>query len=107
MVKKISTRLSELEANLKGPPRRVCEICGKEGGGQIITERHDLDGNVHYSPHEPCSGCAKLAPPGVIRHILICSPHAHGLECPHCGPPHPAVVERKKHLRDKGIFYGD
>ena len=102
--KRIATRIRELEAKLKGAPRRACPECGAEDGGPVITERHTLDATRIYEPCEPCSGCAKLAPPGVIRRILICAPHSHALECPFCGPAPASVVERKKHLRERGIY---
>ena len=98
MVKKIGTRISDLEARLKGPPRRVCPECGAENGGRSYFEHHNLDGTISYEPEPPCPGCAKLLPPGRIRKILICALHTYGLECSICGPPHPAIVERRRYL---------
>jgi hypothetical protein len=102
VAKKIATRIAELEARLIEPPRRVCEECGAENGGSTIWETHTLDGKVLHKPHAPCPGCSKVRPAGAVRKIVICKPHAYGLECPTCGPPHPAIVERKKLLEEGG-----
>jgi hypothetical protein len=77
MVKKIATRIEALEAELKEPPRRICKVCGAEGGGKFIEEEHHEDGTVVYD-RRPCPGCVEVAPPG--RVITICV-HRHDCWC--------------------------
>jgi hypothetical protein len=78
VVKKIKTRIAALEAELKDPPRRICKVCGREGGGGLIWEHHHDDGVVSYDPRPPCPGCDALRPPGEVRSIVICP---HGCWC--------------------------
>jgi hypothetical protein len=70
--KTIDSRLRDLEDLLIEPPRRVCELCGLEGGGPMIWEEHDESGVVIYEPKAPCEGCDALRPPGEVGRMIIC-----------------------------------
>lgn len=72
MVKRIATRIADLEARILGPRRRLCPECGAADGGVVVTETRRRDGTVTYSPRPPCKGCDEIAAKaGRINHIII------------------------------------
>jgi hypothetical protein len=103
MVKKISTRLAELEERIKGPTRLRCKLCGRKGGSQIINETHNLDGSVTFDPTEPCSGCEAIsASMGRVTRIVMCRSYTQDVECPVCGAK---PIQHYYRLRDAGKPY--